>query len=79
MDLQASRSADNLKELGKVAGNGLATVVVSPVAVVAGAGVIVGGALVGIVEGHPLKTTKEIANDVVSDVAKVIDWAGGWF
>ena len=72
-------AADNFKELGKVAGNGLATVAVSPVAVVAGAGVIVGGALAGIVEGHPLKTTKEIANDVVSDVAKVIEWAGGWF
>ena len=72
-------AADNFKELGKVAGNGLATVAVSPVAVVAGAGVIVGGALAGIVEGHPLKTTKEIANDVVSDVGKVIEWAGGWF
>ena len=51
-------AADNFKELGKVAGNGLATVAVSPVAVVAGAGVIVGGALAGIVKDTPSKRPK---------------------
>jgi hypothetical protein len=29
-------------------------------------------------EGHPIKTTKEVAGEIWSDVSKVIDWAGGW-
>src|SRR5215475_10068506 len=72
-------ATDNLKDLGKTAGNGLATAVVSPVAVVDGVGLTVGGALVGLAEGHPIKTTKEGAGEIWSDVSKVIDWAGGWF
>lgn len=72
-------ATDTLKELGKTAGNGLSTVVVSPVAVVGGVGLTVGGALVGLAEGHPIKTTKEVAGEIWSDVSKVIDWAGGWF
>jgi hypothetical protein len=72
-------ATDNLKDLGKTAGNGLATAVVSPVAVVGGVGLTVGGALVGLAEGHPIKTTKEVAGEIWSDVSKVIDWAGGWF
>jgi hypothetical protein len=38
----------------------------------------VGGALVGLAEGHPIKTTKEVAGEIWS-VSKVIDCAGGWF
>src|SRR6478672_4198424 len=72
-------ATDTLKELGKTAGNGLSTVVVSPVAVVGGVGLTVGGALIGLAEGHPIKTTKEVAGEIWSDVSKVIDWAGGWF
>jgi hypothetical protein len=64
-------ATDTLKDLGKTAGNGLATVAVSPVAV--------GGALVGLAEGHPINTTKEVAGEIWSDMSKVIDWAGGWF
>jgi len=72
-------ATDTLKDLGKTAGNGLATVAVSPAAVVGGVGLTVGGALVGLAEGHPIKTTKEVAGEIWSDVPKVIDWAGGWF
>ena len=72
-------ATDTLKDLGKTAGNGLATVAVSPVAAVGGVGLTVGGALAGLAEGHPIKTTKEVAGEIWSDVSKVIDWAGGWF
>ena len=72
-------ATDTLKDLGKTAGNGLATVAVSPVAVVGGVGLAVGGALVGLAEGHPINTTKEVAGEIWSDMSKVIDWAGGWF
>jgi hypothetical protein len=71
-------ATDTLKDLGKTAGNGLATVAVSPVAVVGGVGLAVGGALVGLAEGHPINTTKEVAGEIWSDMSKVIDWAGGW-
>jgi hypothetical protein len=70
---------DTLKELGKVAGNGLVTVVASPVGIAAGVGLTVGGALVGLAEGHPIKTTKEVTGEIWTDVVKAIDWASGWF
>jgi hypothetical protein len=70
---------DNLKELGKVAGNGAATVRATIVGTVAGVGLTIGALEYGIASGHPIKATKEIAEEVWSDVADTIKWAGGWF
>lgn len=71
---------DNLKELGKVAGNGLATVAVGPVAIVGGvAATIAAPVILGIPSGHPIKETKEVVKELWSDVADTIKWAGGWF
>jgi hypothetical protein len=61
-------ATDTLKDLGKTAGNGLATVAVGPVAVVGGVGLAVGGALVGLAEGHPINTTKEVRRNLVGHV-----------
>lgn len=70
---------DNVKELGKVAGNGAAIVGASVVGTVVGVELTLGVLEVGIVTGHPIKTTKEIAKEVWSSVADAVQWAGGWF
>src|SRR5262245_20082065 len=61
-------ATDTLKDLGKTACKGLATVAVRLVAVVGGVRLTVGGALVGLAEGHPIKTTKEVAGEICSDI-----------
>jgi hypothetical protein len=37
------------------------------------------GALIGTIEGHPIKATEDFAKQVVHDVDAAINWVGGIF
>lgn len=71
--------ADDLKALGKTAGNGAALVVTSPIVIAGAAAVELGAVVVGTAAGHPIQYAKEVGNEVVNDAGKVIEWVSGWF
>ena len=71
---------DNLKELGKVAGNGLATVAVSPVVIVGGVAVTIAAALIlGIADRTPDQNDQRGCERTLVGRSESIKWAGGWF
>ena len=70
---------DDLKAVGKTAGNIAAGGMVGA-AVVPSSAVMIGvGGVVATIAGHPIKGTEEIAKDIIDDAGKVIEWASGWF
>jgi len=70
---------DDLKAVGKTAGNIAAGGLVGGAVVPASAGMIGVGGVVATIAGHPIKGTKEIAKDIIDDAGKLIEWASGWF
>ena len=70
---------DDLKNAGKAAGNATATFVAAPTIAVIGYGLVSTGALIGTLEGHPIKATEEIAKQVIHDADAAINWVGDIF
>jgi hypothetical protein len=70
---------DDLKIAGKAAGNATATFVAAPTIAVVGYGLVTTGALIGTIEGHPIKATEDFAKQVVHDADAAINWVGGIF
>ncbi len=70
---------DDLKFVGGTFAKGVALSTASTVVIPASAVTIAAGAIVGTVEGHPIKETKVITGAIVDETAKAIEWVTGWF
>jgi hypothetical protein len=70
---------DDLKSAGQAAGN--ATAVISAAPTIAGAtGALLGvSAIVGTLEGHPIKATEDMAKQIVNDGVSAVEWIGSLF
>jgi hypothetical protein len=71
--------ADIAKDFGKVFANTGNTVAAGTVVMPTSVAVIAGSAVIGTIGGDPVGYTKQVANDVVNDAAKVVEWVGSWF
>lgn len=70
---------DDVKAVGKVAGNTAATIVASPVIVGTAAGIELGSVIVGTAAGHPIQYAKDTYNELVNDIGSATEWVSSLF